>query len=158
MNTSAQRCPSLHSECVIRAVIDDLRIASAWLAATGSDHGLPVEQIMRLDQCLDEALANVIAHGGPAAHEHEVRLVFVTRSEGCRGEASVTVIDSGFAFDPLSVRQKPRPANLYDAEPGGLGLTMMRAFADALEYGRHSDRNHLTFKVCWDEPARGKQD
>ncbi|OYW31505.1 MAG: hypothetical protein B7Z51_05095 [Methyloversatilis sp. 12-65-5] len=155
MNAPAQQEPGTREEMAIRADIEDLRVASAWLGKTGEEHGLPAEQIMRLDQCLDEALANVIAHAGPSAHNDPVNLVLATRRRGRQGEAALTVIDSGIPFDPLSVQPKPRPASLLDAEPGGLGLMMMQTFADVLEYRHHAGRNHLTVRVRWDESVRG---
>lgn len=158
MNASVQHASGTHAELAISATIDDVLVASTWLGRTGAEHGLPADQILRLDHCLDEALANVIAHAGPTARDHSVKLVLVTQSQADQREAAITVIDSGIAFDPLSVQPKPRPASLFDAEPGGLGLTMMRTFADALEYRHDAGCNHLTFRVRWDESTRGTRD
>ena len=110
---------------------------------------------MRLDHCLDEALANVITHGGPTALASPVRLQFdVRRSQGtCTAELSVA--DAGVAFDPSTYPPEPtpRPASLAEAKPGGLGLLMIRKFSDDLGYRRSEDRNHLTITVSWTEAA-----
>jgi anti-sigma regulatory factor (Ser/Thr protein kinase) len=63
--------------------------------------------------------------------------------------ASVTVQDGGTAFDATASPQKPRPLTLAEAEPGGLGLLMMREYADELSYRRNADQNELTFSVVW---------
>ena len=142
-------------ELTIRGDTWDARRASFWLESVALAQRVPPEQIVRLDHCLDEALANVIAHGGPTALASPVRVQFgVRRSEGtCTAELSVA--DAGVAFDPSTYPPEPtqRPASLAEAKPGGLGLLMIRDFADDLSYRRSEGRNHLTITVSWTEAA-----
>lgn len=140
-------------EFFVRAEKGDIRAASAWLADMGEACGVPRAHVMRLDQCLDEALANVIAHGGPSAHAVPIALVLDVCRNADGNEAALTVSDAGIAFDPLASPVKPGPTSLLDAVPGGLGLTMMRHFADRLSYRRDADRNHLTVVVRWLDAA-----
>src|SRR5262245_47328544 len=134
------------AELTIRADTWDARRASVWLESASLAQGVPLEQIVRLDHCLDEALANVIAHGGPTALASPVRLQLgVWRSNGaCTAELSVA--DAGVAFDPSHAASAtmPRPASLAEARPGGLGLLMIRRFSDDLSYRRSEGCNHLT--------------
>ena len=143
------------AELTIRADTSDTRRGSVWLESAALAQGVPLEQIVRLDHCLDEALANVIAHGGPIALASPVRLQFgVRRSQGaCTAELSVA--DAGVAFDPSNSHPEatPRPATLAEATPGGLGLLMIRKFSDDLSYRRSEGRNHLTIAVSWTETA-----
>jgi serine/threonine-protein kinase RsbW len=143
------------AELTIRADTGDARRASVWLKSAARAQAVPPEQIVRLDHCLDEALANVIAHGGPTALASPVRLQFgLRRSQGaCTAELSVA--DAGVAFDPANARPdaRPRPASLAKAKPGGLGLLMIRKFSDDLSYRRSEGRNHLTIAVSWTEAA-----
>ena len=143
------------AELTIRGDTRDARRASVWLASVALAQRVPPEQIVRLDHCLDEALANVITHGGPTALSSPVRLQFgVRRNEGaCTAELSVA--DAGAAFDPSAFvpEAAPRPTSLAEAEPGGLGLLMIRNFADDLSYRRSEGRNHLTILVSWTEAA-----
>ena len=108
---------------------------------------------MRLDHCLDEALANVIRHGGPNALASPVHLQFRVRRGAGACTAELSVSDAGLAFDPSAhTIAAPHPASLVDATPGGLGLLLIRNFSDDLSY-RHTDgRNHLTITVSWVEP------
>jgi anti-sigma regulatory factor (Ser/Thr protein kinase) len=139
----------------IRGDTSDARRASVWLESVALAQRVPPEQIVRLDHCLDETLANVITHGGPIALAFPVRLQFgVRRSQGaCTAELSVA--DAGVAFDPStnSPEPTPRPASLAEAKPGGLGLPMIRNFSDDLSYRRSEGRNHLTITVSWTEAA-----
>lgn len=139
------------AELAIRAVADDVRPASGWLAHTCETHGVPDTQILRLDLCLNEALANVIAHGGERALANPVRLRLDVTRDALMHLAVVTVCDSGPPFDTASVQPGALPLTLDDAEPGGLGLLMIRNLSDTLSYGYHNGHNELSFGVRWTE-------
>jgi len=127
----------------------DFRRASAWLEEYGRKQGVPTEKIARLDLCLNEALANVVDHGGSAVRGNSIRLRFnLTQLSGVH-QFSLTLIDSGMKFNPLALENKPKPTLLEDAEVGGLGVTMIRSFSDELSYQYLDGRNHLTFSVKW---------
>jgi serine/threonine-protein kinase RsbW len=141
------------AELTIRADFREARRASAWLESAAAREGVPSDQIVRLDHCLDEALANVISHGGPDAVSATVALQLgIHRGRGiCTAELSI--IDQGLAFDPsvLPGGPTPKPASLAEASIGGLGLAMIRSFSDELRYHRKDGRNHLTIRVSWTE-------
>ena len=147
MSESAAQPPAA---LTIRADMWAARRASGWLESAALAQKVPPEQIVRLDHCLDEALANVIRHGGPAALSSPVHLQFeVRRSPGaCTAELSVS--DAGVAFAP-SEFVAPHPASLVEATPAGLGLLLIRNFSDDLSYRHSEGRNHLTITVSWVE-------
>lgn len=136
----------------IRADGEGERSASAWLASRAAAHGVPDAEIRRLDQCLDEALANVIQHGGGEAVASPLQLRFEVRRNGETCTALVTLSDAGIAFDPLAAPRPQRPSSLSEAKPGGLGLVMIRVFSDVLAYRRSEGRNHFSFGVTWITP------
>lgn len=144
------------AELSIQADAADVRRASHWLEAAALQQRVPAEQIARLDLCLNEALANTLAHGGPSARLSEVLLHFRVHQESGVHEAAVTVSDAGIAFDPLAYQPGPRADSLEEIEPGGLGLIMMREAADDLGYLRSEGRNLLTVTVRWDEAAESR--
>ncbi len=136
-------------ELAIRAAAEDVRPASHWLAQSCEARGVPASQILRLDLCLNEALANVISHGGEQAMASPVRLRLHVGGDAAMHQASVTVYDSGPAFDATSVHPGELPATLDEAEPGGLGLRMIRNLSDSLSYWHDKGHNELTFGVRW---------
>ncbi len=127
--------------------------ASIWLGETGAARGIPSEPLWRLDLCLTEALANVVDHGGVGSAARPIRLRLEVGRSAAGGEASVTVSDGGAAFNPLTAPIKAPAATLAEAEPGGKGLTMLRRFADALDYSYSDAQNHLTIQVRWSGAA-----
>ena len=137
------------AELAIRADSAETRRASAWLRVTGEARGVPGECINRLDHCMDEALANVIAHGGPGAREADIAICLEVRCDAGLNVAALHISDAGFAFDPTSAPTAARPGSLAEAQPGGLGIPMMRSYAERIGYTRTGERNHLTFMVTW---------
>lgn len=137
------------AEIAIRPEPAELIRGSGWLHDNGLRHGVPAEQIQRLELCLHEALANVINHGGEQAAAAPVVLRFAVALAPPAGTASLTLLDGGPPFDPDHHSVKPLPTRLEAAEPGGLGLRMIRAFSDALRYRRVGATNELEITVTW---------
>lgn len=136
---------------VLRPTPEGIRDAYHWLDSVHIEQGLTKSLVSRLDICLHEALANVIAHGGRGASDAEVEVEFGIFREHGRKEVVLTVTDGGIAFDPTRAMPHKRQVSLGDAEPGGLGLHMMREAADRIMYSRQSGRNRLTFVFVWDQ-------
>jgi anti-sigma regulatory factor (Ser/Thr protein kinase) len=125
------------------------------MAEFGLGHQVPQSQVERLDLCLNEALANVISYGNEAALREPLFLSMHVATAQDSGEASVTVSDAGAEFDVAHAPVAERPHSLAEAEPGGLGLLMLRSFSDALDFRRENDRNALTFTVRWATSTHG---
>jgi len=147
---SASATPQL-AQLTIRADTQETRRASGWLAAAADANRVPAEAAIRLDHCLDEALANVIAHGGASARASPVELELVIRRNSGACAAELTLLYEGVPFDPSGHEPASRPANLAEAQLGGLGLLMLRQFSDAIDYGREDGRNRLRITVNWTE-------
>lgn len=133
----------------IRADVADVRPASLWLEQQGAAFALPPDQLFRLDLCLNEALANVIEHGGAQAAAAPVCLSLASGTDSQGAHATLLISDAGRAFNPLAATAKAVPGSLEEATPGGLGLGLMSAFADEVSYAHHQGRNCLQFVVRW---------
>lgn len=138
----------------LKATENGVRRASAWLSTACNHRGVPSSEISRLEICLNEVLANVIMHSGCSEQSPLIELNLEFQTVSGTSQATVIVVDSGNAFDPLVVSPKPRPRSLADAEPGGLGLIMIRSNADNIGYRRRDGRNEFSFVVIW---ADGRQ-
>jgi anti-sigma regulatory factor (Ser/Thr protein kinase) len=133
----------------VRASEDDVRLASEWLEQACGELDVPAEQVLRLDLCLNEVLANIIAHGGPSARAAPVILSLDAGSDGGESYATLSLADAGTPFNPLMVNARPQARTLADATPGGLGLTMIANYSDRLDYAFRDGRNHLDLTVRW---------
>ena len=133
----------------IAAEAGEFSRATAWLESICNERGVPVDERYRLDICLNEALANVLAHGGSAALGVPICLRLGISGGLEAGRASLTLNAGGVPFDPASHRTRPSPRTLEEAEPGGLGILMMRTNADRIAYERLGETNCTTFLVRW---------
>ena len=57
---------------------------------------------------------------------------------------TLTLIDDGMAFNPLTHPTPPLPPDDQERPLGGLGLQLVRALVADARYARESERNHLT--------------
>ena len=124
--------------------------ASAWLGDICQANGVPADQLDRLDICLNEALANVLSHGGRDALDSPITLNLALAVTGTRGSARMTICARGVAFDPGTHKTRSMPQTLEATEPGGLGVLLMRANADEMSYQRQDVLNCTRFLFNWD--------
>lgn len=125
------------------AEVSAIRPASDWLLAQAQHLAFSEALCHRLDICLNEALANILFHGGLHKNSPPIEIALHYRIAPTQGFVSLTLSDSGLAFDVTSQKIMPRPDSLDEAEPGGLGVLMIRQYCDSLEYRYENGRNHL---------------
>lgn len=133
----------------IRPDPGEIRRSSGWLTRSCLDRGVPPEQIGRLELCLNEVLANLIDHASVEQAVAPVDLALNVGENDGRGMATLTVIDACPPFDPLLHQPGATPQSLQAAEPGGLGLLLLKSFSDELSYRRLDERNELRMIVYW---------
>ena len=130
-------------ELLIRADVCEVSRATAWLKSASFERGVPEVEINRLELCLHEVLANIIAHGKTPSFSIGLQL------DISRCEATVTVSDSCVACNPLAISPQPIPKTLAEANPGGLGVLIIRKTSDTQSYRYHEGQNRFTFGVRW---------
>ncbi|MBE0615405.1 MAG: ATP-binding protein [Burkholderiales bacterium] len=141
--------PARIEELSIGASSAEVRRASDWLDTACRQLEVPQRVVERIVLCVNEVLANVIAHGGEAARSAPIRLLLEVGLDQDGRKASVTVSDAGVAFNPLTVPEKRLPKSLDEASPGGLGLVMIRRCSDWQHYRHEDGRNYLSCGTRW---------
>ena len=127
---------------VLRNDSVEVRRAAEWIADVAREEDLPARLADRLDLCLGEALANVIAYAFPDGGQHDVVVRWVSSAEW----VTLEIEDDGRAFDPFA-HPLPAPATrLADAAVGERGLVLIRHFAEESRYRREAGRNRLTLR------------
>jgi anti-sigma regulatory factor (Ser/Thr protein kinase) len=129
----------------IAASGDEIRRACEWLTTALRQRDVPAPQVERLEMALHEVLANVLAHGGSAAHAEPIRIRIEVRAQAGTGEVRVEVMDAGIPFDPTGAPQHIPAKTLAEVRLGGLGLPLIRRCSDWMSYRREGGRNHFVF-------------
>lgn len=110
--------------------------AEEWLQA----HHPSAQTLNLLLITIEELVINCIDYGYDDDKVHTIRLEL---SIGGRN-LSITVVDDGHPFDPLS-RPSPDLSLPVQARPvGGLGIYLLRQLADEIAYQRRDGFNELT--------------
>ena len=119
---------------------------AAWVAQARAFGNLSERDAFRVELALTEAVTNIIDNAFPGGGPHDIT---VTVRWGASGPG-FEITDDGIAFDPLSRPPAPPPATLGEAPIGGLGLALIRHYADECRYVREAGLNrlHLGFRTA----------
>jgi serine/threonine-protein kinase RsbW len=130
--------------------------ATLWIETFSADHGFPDDLSFGIQLCVEELFANVVRHGGgqwiegantPEPVEPSVSMsVCIMRADD---EVTVILKDNGTPFDIAAAEAKPVGRPLEAAQPGGLGIQLIKKFSSELTYDRVGDLNHTTLKFLW---------
>ena len=112
---------------------DAIRQAANAAWEFGEAQWLGDDERARLCIVVEELVANLYDHGGLTKSD-EFDLGLVSEPDGIR----ITIVDPGSPFDP---RNAPRKKNL--AEDGGVGVDIVRAWAQILSYEVLPEGNRL---------------
>jgi len=110
------------------------------LEAFGPQSGLTDDATFKLTLALDEIVANVVRHGFDDDREHRIE-VNVTVDDRT---VTASVEDDGLEFDPREAPVPDLDLPIEMRKPGGLGMHLVRATMDSVEYRRQDGRNILT--------------
>ena len=105
--------------------------------------GLSDDTSFAVQLCLEEAVANIIMHGGGAKDD---RLQIAVALERNGGTLVARIEDSGREFDPTQFSPPSVAKSLEEAKVGDLGIHLMRSFASDMHYERRDGRNRLTLR------------
>jgi serine phosphatase RsbU (regulator of sigma subunit)/anti-sigma regulatory factor (Ser/Thr protein kinase) len=141
---------SAHARRSLRLINDSgaISAASAWLRTLGDSFELGSELTFRLDLCASELVANIVNYAFEDEAPHTIALDLILEPQSVK----LAVSDDGREFDPLGLPDPVAPATLEQASLGGLGVHLVRQFADQVSYERVSNRNQVT--LAWTRPSR----
>ena len=115
-----------------------VRQAADALERFAAGCGIAAEIRWRVLVALDEALSNVVHHGY-AGQSGEVEVMFAVSDTSL----TIAVSDTAPPFNPLLAPQADTTVSLSSRRVGGLGLTLVRALMDDVQYERREGHNRL---------------
>jgi serine/threonine-protein kinase RsbW len=111
-----------------------------WIGERCAGEGVAPDLVFKITVALEEAVTNVVNHAFTGiAPPHTICLRLDLGTETIAAE----IVDNGRAFDPSAQPHPDLSQPLDERAVGGLGIHLMRAMMDRIEYRRRDGRNHL---------------
>jgi serine/threonine-protein kinase RsbW len=123
---------------------DALPQVEAFLAEVCEAAGLDREMGLRVTLLVEELFTNTVVHGHGADSDAPVRLA----CEVAPGHITLVYEDTAPPHDPFAAVASPDPAaGVQDRPVGGLGVLLVSAMAQQVEYRRAHDRNRISLVI-----------
>ena len=103
-----------------------------------AEHGLEKSTSFRVRLILEEFVSNLIDHAnGSVSNRIDVRIEFDP------SQVILELEDDSTQFDPSTAPAFDKTKPLEERGPRGMGIHLMRTFAEDMAYNRIGGRNHL---------------
>ena len=124
---------------------------SKMVDSFGDANGLSAPQVYQLNLALDELINNVVSYGLRHSNKAEHRIYVDLQLQ------DTTLIlrfeDDGMPFDPMQDTHPDTESHLDDRAVGGLGLFLVKSFAERMSYRFAEGRNQLVIEHDFDARA-----
>jgi anti-sigma regulatory factor (Ser/Thr protein kinase) len=110
-----------------------------WLLELCKSWRLADKTAFAIQLCIEESVANIMMHGKGDGRASEIVVSLDQRP----GEVALTIEDNGAPFDPTVFEVRQPGQSLDETSVGGLGIKLMRQFADRIDYRRDHGCNQL---------------
>ena len=124
-----------------------LGVVTDFIRSGAREANLPKSRIDELEVIVEEAFINVCRYAYPDGPPGDFTISYDVPGPG---RLCVKIGDHGIEFNPLIA---PGPS-LHSERPaiGGLGIHLLKSFAESLDYCREHGVNRLTFEISADRP------
>ena len=131
-------------DTVLAAKRSDIPRLAEIVQQFGTDNRLSVDDIMRIRLVLDEIVVNIVAHGFEETGDADPRAIQIHLGLDDHDVLTIRVTDDARAYDP---RLTPAPRfdlPVEERRKGGLGVHIVKAIMDTMDYKRVDGHNVLT--------------
>ena len=132
-------------EMTIEAKTENLPVVTAWIEKALEEIDCPMKDQAQIDVAIDELLSNIAHYAyAPGTGEATVRFAFDADTR----TVSISFLDSGIPFDPLSQAVPDINAPAEERAVCGLGIYLVRKTMDRVDYRYADGKNILTIQKC----------
>jgi serine/threonine-protein kinase RsbW len=110
----------------------------------GRDNHLSVDDIMRIRLVLDEVIVNIVAHGYEDVGETSDHAIKLQLGLDDRDVLTIRVTDDAREYDPRTAPSPRFDLPIEERRKGGLGVHIVKAIMDTIDYQRIDGQNVLT--------------
>ena len=108
-----------------------------------AEEGIVPQQGLRFCLALDELITNILSYGLAGRDDGVITLTVEHRN----GALHADLADNGPPFDPFVSDVHAPSGSVEEREVGGLGITLVKAMMDRLEYRRDGGLNRLNMEM-----------
>ena len=134
---------NLEARLELRSDLAELKRLAGWIKAQAQQE-LSADTSFAIQLCLEEAVANIIMHGG--AKDDRLKIAIELERDG--GTLVASIEDSGREFDPTQFPPPSVAKSLEEAKVGDYGIHLIRCFASGMHYERQEGCNRLTLQFA----------
>ena len=134
----------MKKEIVVPAILEQVEKITDFINKELQEEDLPAKAIRQVDIAVDELFANIANYAYDKLSPGTVA-VQVEKLVSPRG-ISISFIDSGVPFDPLSQEEPDVSLGAEERTIGGLGIFLVKKIMDDVDYRFEDGKNILTIK------------
>ena len=130
-------------ERTFSAVIESIPLVTAWIDEQLEQLNCPMKVQMQFDMAIDEIFGNIAYYayrGKIGSAKVQLALQEDTRM------LSITFIDQGIPFNPLSQKEPDTSLKAEKRKIGGLGIFLVKKIMDEVSYQYRDGHNILCLK------------
>lgn len=132
-------------ELTIAATVENIEAVTDFVNQQLEELACPMKAQMQINIAIDELFSNIAHYSyNPEIGQATVRVEVMENPLA----VSITFIDNGVPFDPLSKEDPDLTLSAEERQIGGLGIYMVKKSMDEITYEYKDGQNILSIKKC----------
>jgi len=132
-------------ELTIAATVENIEVVTDFVNQQLEELACPMKAQMQINIAIDELFSNIAHYSyNPEIGQATVRVEVMENPLA----VSITFIDNGVPFDPLSKEDPDLTLSAEERQIGGLGIYMVKESMDEIIYEYKDGQNILSIKKC----------
>ena len=132
-------------ELTIAATVENIEVVTDFVNQQLEELACPMKAQMQINIAIDELFSNIAHYSyNPEIGQATVRVEVMENPLA----VSITFIDNGVPYDPLSKEDPDLTLSAEERQIGGLGIYMVKESMDEITYEYKDGQNILSIKKC----------
>ena len=132
-------------ELTVAATVENIEVVTDFVNQQLEELACPMKAQMQINIAIDELFSNIAHYSyNPEIGQATVRVEVMENPLA----VSITFIDNGVPYDPLSKEDPDLTLSAEERQIGGLGIYMVKKSMDEITYEYKDGQNILSIKKC----------
>ena len=132
-------------ELTIAATVENIEVVTDFVNQQLEELACPMKAQMQINIAIDELFSNIAHYSyNPEIGQATVRVEVMENPLA----VSITFIDNGVPYDPLSKEDPDLTLSAEERKIGGLGIYLVKKSMDEITYEYKDGQNILSIKKC----------